>query len=215
MIQNHLNNSTIWKLSFCHILLLTISNFLVQYPFEFFGYHTTWGAFTYPAIFILTDLTTRLFAANIARKIVFLSMVPGLLISYIISSSFESTGSWNDMLVVHIIPLRISIASFVAYAVGQLLDITVFQQYRNSTNWWVAPAFSTITGNIVDTLLFFSIAFYHCSNPFLSQHWPEIATVDVFFKIVISLLAFVPIYGFVLRLFFINSLQNNVHKAAS
>ena len=192
-----------------------MSNFLVQYPFEVFGYHTTWGAFTYPAIFILTDLTTRLFTANIARKIIFLSMVPGLIISYIMSSSLESTGSWNDMLIVHIIPLRISIASFVAYAVGQLLDITVFQQYKNNAKWWLAPTFSTITGNIVDTLLFFSIAFYHCSNPFLSQHWPEIAMVDVFFKIAISLLAFVPIYGFVLKLFFVHSLQNNAPKAVS
>lgn len=200
MRQTDLNHPPIWKLSFCHILLLIMSNFLVQYPFEILGYKTTWGAFTYPAIFILTDLTTRLSTANIARQIIVLSMIPGLVISYLISSLVDSTGSWHDLLTIHIIPLRIALASFIAYAVGQLLDISVFQRYRQNANWWLAPILSSSTGNLIDTLLFFFIAFYHCSNPFLSQHWPEIATVDVLFKIAISLIAFVPIYGFILRL---------------
>lgn len=97
-------------------------------------------------------------------------------------------------------PLRIAFACFLAYTVGQLLDILVFQRYRNNSSWWLAPSLSTTIGNLIDTILFFAVAFYHCTNPFLSQHWPEIAAVDMFFKITISLLAFVPIYGFVLNI---------------
>lgn len=190
-------------LIFCHIFIITISNILVQYPFELFGYHTTWGAFTYPFIFILTDLTTRLSNARTSRKIIFTSMIPGLLISYFIASSIEILDSlnWISLFTLHYMPFRIASACFVAYVVGQFMDIFIFQRFRNSTSWWMAPAFSTTIGNIIDTLLFFTIAFYHSNNPFLSQHWPEIASVDVCFKIIISLLAFVPIYGFVLHFF--------------
>ncbi|TAL58452.1 MAG: 7-cyano-7-deazaguanine/7-aminomethyl-7-deazaguanine transporter [Legionella sp.] len=197
------NYFAIRLLSFCHIFLISISNILVQYPFELLGYHTTWGAFTYPAIFILTDLTTRLADAQTARKIIFRSMLPGLVLSYLIASSIEvnDSFSWTTLSTIHVMPLRIACACFIAYALGQLLDIFVFQRYRNNSSWWLAPALSTTAGNLIDTLLFFSIAFYHCSNPFLSQHWPEIAVVDILFKIVLSLLAFVPIYGLVLSLF--------------
>lgn len=187
---------------FYHVFLLTLSNILVQYPFELFGFHTTWGAFTYPAIFILTDLTTRLFSAEQARKVIFQGMFPALIISYVLASFMEApkTDAWFDILgSIHIMPLRIAIACFVAYVVGQLLDVSVFQRYRAKSSWWVAPVISISIGNIVDTILFFSIAFYHCNNLFLSQNWIEIACVDIVFKIVISLIAFVPLYGVILN----------------
>lgn len=197
---------TSWILSGCHILLITISNVLVQYPFDLMGFHTTWGAFTYPAIFILTDLTTRIATARNARKIILFSMVPGFILSYLVASYIEAGNAldWSGILTLHSMPLRIAFACFIAYTAGQLLDISVFQRFRNKSRWWLAPALSTTIGNLIDTLLFFAIAFYHCSNPFLSQHWPEIAMVDVFFKITISLIAFVPVYGIVLNLFSIN-----------
>jgi uncharacterized integral membrane protein (TIGR00697 family) len=189
-------------LCICHIFLITLSNVLVQYPFEAFGYHTTWGAFTYPAIFILTDITVRLSSARIARKVIFCSMFPGLAISYAIAGYIETVSSsgLNNFLVVHTMPLRVAFACFVAYVAGQLLDILVFQRYRNNRSWWLAPALSTTVGNIIDTILFFAIAFYHSSNLFLNEHWMEIATIDIFFKITIGLLAFVPVYGYVLNL---------------
>lgn len=197
-------------LTFCHILLITVSNLLVQYPFTVFGFHTTWGAFSYPAIFILTDLTTRTTSARKARNIIFCSMIPGLLISYFIASYLDGTCYLNTLLTIHPLPLRIALACFIAYLVGQLLDISVFQYYRNHVSWWVAPALSTTLGNLIDTFLFFSIAFYHSTNPFLSQNWPEIAMVDLFFKILISLIAFVPIYGFVLQFFGLKFLNRAV-----
>jgi uncharacterized integral membrane protein (TIGR00697 family) len=187
---------------FCHVFLLTLSNILVQYPFELFGFHTTLGAFTYPAIFILTDLTTRLSTAKKARKIIFQSMLPALLISYSLAAYIEAHDSqeWSDIFgVIHPLPLRIAGGCFVAYVLGQLLDIQVFQRYRNNASWWVAPVLSTTVGNTADTLLFFGIAFYHCNHSVLSQHWIEIASVDIFVKIFISLLAFVPIYGLILK----------------
>lgn len=189
-------------LTISHILLLTASNILVQYPFTAFGFHTTWGAFTYPAIFILTDLTVRLSTTTNAKSIIFKSMFPGLLISYFVASFIETSDhlSWRDVFVIHLMPLRIAFACFIAYVMGQLLDIFIFQQFKNKKSWWLAPSCSTTVGNIIDTLLFFTIAFYHCSNPFLSEHWPEIAMVDIVFKISISLIAFVPIYGVMLNL---------------
>ncbi|USQ15317.1 7-cyano-7-deazaguanine/7-aminomethyl-7-deazaguanine transporter (plasmid) [Legionella lytica] len=195
--------SLLKRLTVCHVFLITISNILVQYPFELFSYDTTWGAFTYPFIFILTDLTTRLSNAKTSRNIIFISMLPGLLISYFIASSLEVMGdlNWDNVFTLHYMPLRIALACFVAYAIGQLIDVFIFQRLRNSSSWWIAPAVSTTIGNIIDTLLFFTIAFYHSNNPFLNQHWPEIAMVDVCFKIIISLLAFVPVYGFVLHFF--------------
>ncbi|KTD57694.1 7-cyano-7-deazaguanine/7-aminomethyl-7-deazaguanine transporter [Legionella shakespearei] len=201
MNNNKVKVNSVWILSACHIFLIMLSNVLVQYPFDILGCHTTWGAFTYPAIFILTDLTTRIANASKARQIILISMFPGLIFSYLVASSIEAGNNLNfsTILVLHPMPLRIAVACFIAYAAGQLLDISVFQRYRNQSSWWLAPALSTTIGNIVDTVLFFAIAFYHCSNPFLSQHWPEIAMVDIFFKITISLIAFVPLYGLVLN----------------
>ena len=197
MSQNNLSVAALRTLTTGHIFLLTLSNLLVQYPFSLFGFHTTWGAFTYPAIFILTDLTVRLSNARYARSVIFRSMIPGLILSYVIASYLETSNSW-DLLTLHIMPLRIAVACFFAYVIGQVLDVFVFQRYRNKAPWWLAPTLSSTVGNLIDTSLFFAIAFYQCSNPFLSQHWVEIASVDFFFKIAISLLAFIPIYGLVL-----------------
>lgn len=200
MFQNNLNRTLIYVLTASHILLLTISNILVQYPFELFGFHTTWGAFTYPAIFILTDLTVRLAQARTARGIIFRSMIPALILSYLIASYLENPENVN-LWSLHIMPLRIALACFIAYVVGQILDVSVFQRYRNKSSWWLAPILSSSVGNLVDTLLFFAVAFYHCSNPFLSQHWIEIASIDLVFKLTISCFAFIPMYGLILNLF--------------
>ncbi|HAT1869054.1 7-cyano-7-deazaguanine/7-aminomethyl-7-deazaguanine transporter [Legionella pneumophila] len=205
--RSKITQNSVWMLSLGHIFLITLSNVLVQYPFDMMGLHTTWGAFTYPAIFILTDLTTRIATANKARKIIMLSMVPGLIFSYLVASSIEAGNNLNgdSLSVLHLMPLRIALACFIAYVIGQLLDVTVFQRYRNQPAWWLAPTLSAVAGNFIDTVLFFTIAFYHCSDPFLSQNWPEIAMVDVFFKIIISLIAFVPVYGLVLSMLGVKS----------
>ena len=86
-----------------------------------------------------------------------------------------------------------------AYVFGQLADITVFSKLRKNKHWWVAPAASTIIGNLLDTLIFFSVAFYHSTDEFMAAHWLEIGTADYLFKLFVSLLLFVPVYGIVLK----------------
>lgn len=179
-----------------HIFVVAASNYLVQLPFTLFGFHTTWGAFSFPFIFLATDLTVRLFGKTQARATVMRVMLPALLISYVISVIFPrgefgglaGLGEWN------LFVARIALASFMAYVFGQLLDIHVFDRLRHFKAWWAAPAVSTVFGNFVDTLAFFSIAFYHSPDPFMAANWMEIAWVDYIIKLGVSLMFFLPLY---------------------
>lgn len=95
---------------------------------------------------------------------------------------------------------RIACASFMAYVLGQILDVHVFNRLRQTRAWWVAPTASTLFGNISDTLSFFFIAFYHSSDAFMATHWVEIALVDYTFKLLISMVFFLPMYGVMLNM---------------
>jgi len=184
-----------------HIVIIAASNYLVQVPFQIFGMHTTWGTFTFPFIFLATDLTVRVFGAHDARKIVFGAMLPALLISYIVSVLFYE-GKFQGLAGLagfDTFVFRIALASFTAYVLGQLLDIKVFSRLRQNNRWWVAPGASTIIGNLIDTIIFYSIAFWASSDAFMASHWPEIAALDYAFKLVVSILLFLPLYGFVLK----------------
>ncbi len=184
-------------LASAHIAIIAASNYLVQLPFDLFGLHTTWGAFSFPFIFLATDLTVRTFGKETARKIIFFAMGPALLLSYLIGVLFQQ-GSFQGadaLLSLNTFVGRIAAASFMAYALGQLLDIHIFDRLRQAARWWVAPAVSTVFGNLADTAAFFSIAFYQSPDPFMAANWPEIATVDYASKLLISLLLFVPAYG--------------------
>ncbi|QEY24091.1 7-cyano-7-deazaguanine/7-aminomethyl-7-deazaguanine transporter [Neisseria animalis] len=189
-----------WLVLF-HILIIAASNYLVQFPFQIFGVHTTWGAFTFPFIFLTTDLTVRIFGATLARRIIFRVMFPALALSYLVSVLFSS-GSWTGWAALSTFDTfvgRIALASFAAYALGQILDIFVFNRLRRLKSWWVAPTASTFLGNALDTLVFFAVAFYAGSDEFMAAHWPEIAFVDYLFKLVICTLFFLPAYGVVLN----------------
>ena len=186
------------KLAFLHIAVIALTNLMVQFPFTLFRFHSTWGSFTYPLIFIITDLTVRLKGSKIARLTVLEAMLPGLILSYCMANFFATSSlhalfNWNEL------AFRITIASFSAYIIGQLIDIMIFQKLRENNKWWIAPACSSFIGNIVDTFLFFAIAFFHSSNLFFANHWIEIAIVDLAFKIGISLMSFIPLYGLILR----------------
>jgi queuosine precursor transporter len=188
-------------LSFFHILVIASSNYLVQIPFDIFGFQTTWGAFTFPFIFLTTDLTIRVFGASLARKIIFVVMLPALLFSYVISVLFFET-HWVGLSALtefNSFVFRIALASFAAYLVGQLIDITVFNYLRKNKSWWVAPTASAIFGNGIDTIVFFAIAFYQSSDEFMANHWVEISLMDYSFKIIICGLFFLPLYGVILN----------------
>lgn len=190
-----------WCLPLFHILVIASSNYLVQIPIDLWGVQTTWGAFTFPFVFLATDLTVRIFGSGLARWIIFLAMLPALVISYLCSVWFHdgimqgmTTIQWFDL-----VAFRVACASFMAYVLGQILDIYVFNRWRQSRRWWLAPSASTIVGSFLDTLSFFAIAFYQSSNPFMADHWMEIAAADYAIKLAISFGFFVPAYGVLLR----------------
>ena len=184
-----------------HVFIIIASNYLVQFPMELLGWQTTWGAFSFPFIFLATDLTVRLLGKQPARRVIARVMLPALLVSYLVSTLFHegSFSGWAALASLNLFVLRISIASFAAYAIGQLADIQVFDRLRRLPQWWIAPSASTIFGNLLDTLVFFSIAFWHSSNSFMAEHWVEIAWVDYVIKLAISLIFFIPLYGILLN----------------
>ncbi|UWS44488.1 7-cyano-7-deazaguanine/7-aminomethyl-7-deazaguanine transporter [Klebsiella variicola] len=191
----------VW-LSLFHLLVITSSNYLVQLPISIFGFHTTWGAFSFPFIFLATDLTVRIFGAPLARRIIFAVMIPALIISYGISALFYM-GEWQGFAALgtfNLFVARIAAASFMAYALGQILDVHVFNRLRQSRHWWLAPTASTLFGNISDTVAFFFIAFWRSPDPFMAAHWGEIALVDYSFKVLISIIFFLPMYGVLLNM---------------
>lgn len=199
-----------------HLVIIASSNYLVQIPFTLFGFHTTWGAFTFPFIFLATDLTVRIFGAKMARSIIFFVMLPALAVSYFLSvvffegqyQGFSQLGEFN------LFVARIAIASFMAYLLGQILDVHVFNRLRQLKQWWIAPTCSTLFGNAIDTLAFFAIAFYQSPDAFMAEHWTEIALVDYGVKLVISLGLFVPMYGVLLN-YLIRKLTSEGHQLAT
>ncbi|ARU86497.1 7-cyano-7-deazaguanine/7-aminomethyl-7-deazaguanine transporter [Pseudomonas sp. M30-35] len=183
-----------------HILIIIASNYLVQLPITLFGWHTTWGAFSFPFIFLATDLTVRLLGKAPARKVIARVMLPALVASYVVSVLFKD-GAFSGFATLqefNVFVGRIALASFCAYVLGQLLDIQVFDRMRRLRQWWVAPTASTVLGNLLDTFVFFSIAFWQSSDPFMAEHWVEIASVDYAIKLAVSLVLFVPLYGVLL-----------------
>ncbi|MDK4679209.1 7-cyano-7-deazaguanine/7-aminomethyl-7-deazaguanine transporter [Kingella negevensis] len=195
-----------WLVLF-HILVITSSNYLVQFPFSItlpngFEVHSTWGALTFPFIFLATDLTVRIFGKQLARRIIFFVMFPALIISYALSVLFAEgqwTG-WQSLTTFSMFVFRIALASFSAYLFGQIMDIFVFNKLRSLKSWWIAPTASMFMGNAMDTIIFFFVAFYASSDSFMAANWTHIAFVDYLFKLVICMGLFLPAYGVLLNM---------------
>ena len=205
------NSSSNLRLFLIHVFIIVLSNYAVQIPVTVLGVDTTWGTFTYPFIFVATDLTIRIYGAAKARKIIFTAMLPALVVSYIVGTlfSFGQYQGLNSLLVFSIFVFRISLASFSAYVVGQLVDILVFQRLRALKQWYIAPAASSIMGNALDTFIFYAIAFYQGNDPYMAENWVSLGIVDYLVKIAASLSLFVPIYGMILNLLAKYVLTNN------
>lgn len=194
-----------WLVLF-HILVIASSNYLVQFPFSFtlpsgFEVHSTWGALSFPFIFLATDLTVRIFGKPLARRIIFWVMLPALILSYGLSVLFHDGqwAGWSGLATFNLFVFRIALASFAAYLFGQIMDIFVFNKLRGLKSWWIAPTASTFVGNAIDTVIFFSVAFYASSDAFMAANWPHIALVDYLFKLTICTVLFVPAYGVLLN----------------
>ena len=158
-------------------LIICVSNYLVQFPFEYFGLNEilTWGAFTYPVTFLVTDLANRFFGKEFAKKVVFFGFVLGIALSFILT--FEEF---------NLIVLRIVVASGAAFLAGQLLDIRVFDILRNKL-WFIPPIVSSILGSILDTIIFFSIAFYGTDSS-----WVVLALGDLGVKLFVDFAMLLP-----------------------
>ena len=184
-----------------HLIIIVASNYLVQWPVELFGVLTTWGAFTFPLVFVATDLTVRLLGQRPARAVVARVMLPALVVSYLVSVLFHDGrfAGWHALGEFNGFVARIALASFLAYVAGQWLDIAVFARLRQKRQWWLAPAASTVLGSALDTALFFAVAFHRSSDAFMADNWGAIALADYATKLVISLLAFLPLYRVLLE----------------
>ena len=170
-------NKVFLSLSFLMGLVVLSSNYLVQFPIKHYGLEEilTYGAFSYPIAFLITDLANRTFGKLIARKIVYIGFTIGILFTLIFSTNFTD-----------LISIRIAIGSGTAFIVAQLLDVQIFDQLRKR-KWFVAPLTSSLIGSTVDTFLFFSISFYGTGMP-----WVTLSLGDLVVKIFVAIAMLIP-----------------------
>jgi len=153
------------------------SNYLVQFPINYYGLEKvlTYGAFSYPIAFLITDLTNRSYGKLIARRIVYIGFTIGVSFTLLFSTNFAD-----------LISVRIAIGSGTAFLIAQLLDVKIFDQLRKK-KWFVAPLTSSFIGSTVDTFLFFSISFYGTGIP-----WITLSLGDLFVKIFVAMIMLIP-----------------------
>ena len=153
------------------------SNYLVQFPINYYGLSEifTYGAFSYPVAFLITDLANRFYGKFVARKIVYFGFFIGIIFTLLFSTDFAD-----------LISIRIAIGSGVAFITAQLLDIQIFDRLRKK-EWFIAPLTSSFIGSTVDTFLFFSIAFYATGVP-----WITLSLGDLVVKLFVSLVMLIP-----------------------
>ena len=157
--------------------VIIVSNYLVQFPINKYNLQNilTYGAFSYPITFLITDLANRRFGKDKARKLVYFGFTVGILLTLFVSTNFDN-----------VISIRIAIGSGTAFLVAQLVDIEIFQRFRNNA-WFVAPMTSSFFGSIIDTFLFFSISFLGTGVP-----WVTLAFGDLFVKLLMVILMLKP-----------------------
>ncbi len=170
-------NKIFLTLSFLMGFVVLASNYLVQFPIKYYGLQDllTYGAFSYPVAFLITDLANRSFGKLVARKIVYIGFIIGILFTLIFSTNFAD-----------LISLRIAIGSGTAFIIAQLLDVQIFDQLRKK-KWFVAPLASSLIGSTIDTFLFFSISFYGTGVP-----WVTLSLGDLVVKILVALIMLIP-----------------------
>ena len=164
-------------LSFLMGVVVLASNYLVQFPINHYGLNEilTYGAFSYPIAFLITDLANRSFGKVVARKIVYIGFAFGISFTLLFSTNFTD-----------LISIRIAIGSGTAFLFAQLLDVQIFDKLRQK-KWFVAPLTSSLIGSTVDTFIFFSISFYGTGVP-----WVTLSLGDLSVKIFVALLMLIP-----------------------
>ena len=170
-------NKSFILLSFLMGVVVLSSNYLVQFPVQYFNLENllTYGAFSYPIAFLITDLSNRRYGKIKARKIVYLGYALGLFLTLYFSTNFSD-----------LISIRIVIGSGVAFLTAQLIDVNIFDKLRKK-KWFIAPLTSSFVGSVIDTFLFFSIAFYGTGI-----NWLTLSIGDLLVKIAIALIMLIP-----------------------
>ena len=178
-------NKLFLVLSFFMGVVVLVSNYLVQFPIKHFGLEEilTYGAFSYPIAFLITDLTNRNYGKRVARKIVYFGFFLGVLLTLYFSTNFSN-----------LISIRIAIGSGTAFITAQLVDVQIFDKLRDK-QWFVAPLTSSLIGSTVDTFLFFSISFYGTGVP-----WVTLSLGDLGVKILVALIMLIP-FRMLLKIF--------------
>ena len=164
-------------LSFLMGVVVLSSNYLVQFPVNYYGLNEilTYGAFSYPIAFLITDLANRSYGKIVARKIVYFGFVLGIGFTVLFSTDFAD-----------LISIRIAIGSGIAFLTAQLLDVQIFDRLRKK-EWFVAPLTSSMIGSTIDTFLFFSISFYGTGVP-----WVTLSLGDLIVKVIVALIMLIP-----------------------
>ena len=170
-------NKLFMTLSFLMGVVVLLSNYLVQFPVKYYGMHEvlTYGAFSYPIAFLITDLANRAYGKFIAKKIVYIGFIIGISFTIFFSTNFTD-----------IISIRIAIGSGTAFIIAQLLDVQIFDKFRKR-KWFIAPLASSLIGSVVDTFLFFSISFYGTGVP-----WVSLSLGDLVVKFIVALVMLIP-----------------------
>ena len=158
-------------------IVVVISNYLVQFPVKYLGLENllTYGAFTYPVAFLITDLSNRRYGKSTAKKIVYLGFAVGVFLTLYFSTNYSD-----------LVSIRIAIGSGTAFLIAQLIDVNVFDRLRKK-KWFIAPLASSLIGSSIDTFLFFSISFYGTGI-----NWVTLGLGDLIVKIIVALIMLVP-----------------------
>jgi len=172
-----IKNKLFFILSVLIALIVTLSNYLVQFPVKYFNLENllTYGAFTYPISFLITDLSNRKYGKKTAQKVVYFGFFCGVFTTFYFSMSN-----------IDLISIRIAFASGIAFLTAQLIDINIFDKLRKK-KWFIAPLTSSFVGSVIDTFLFFSIAFYGTGI-----NWFTLSIGDLLVKIAIALIMLIP-----------------------
>ena len=172
-----IENRFFFVLAFLMALVVALSNYLVQFPVNYLGFQDllTYGAFSYPVAFLITDLSNRRYGKNTAKKVVYLGFALGVFLTLYFSTNYSD-----------LISIRIAIGSGTAFLVAQLIDVNIFDRLRKKI-WFAAPLTSSLIGSTIDTFLFFSISFYGTGI-----NWISLSFGDLFVKIFVALVMLIP-----------------------
>ena len=175
--MHKIKNKLFFILALLMAFVVVLSNYLVQFPIRYFYLENTltYGAFSYPISFLITDLSNRKYGKNVAKKIVYLGFILGVFATLYFSTNYSD-----------LISIRIAIGSGIAFLTAQLIDVNIFDRLRKK-KWFVAPLTSSLVGSSIDTFLFFSISFYGTE-----MNWLTLSLGDLSVKIFVALVMLIP-----------------------